>query len=172
MYGPGVLCPSKICQNRKIEVASHECFEIPEQPDLTSICECADLISADPRLTFDLGQAAIRSSTWHLSPEMKRLLKEGKIIFSFISKRLGLSVAVVAAATGTFDKEVPLETRERHCLSLQESPFGNEATKDSLHLRTSPLRRGHFNEQLPLYFPCGPIHCCGRRPLGGRGRLI
>lgn len=101
-------------------------------------------------------------------PQMKQLLKEGKIIFSFISKRLGLSVAV----TGTFDKEVPLETRERHCLSLQESPFGNEATKDSLHQRGSPLRRGHFNEQLPLYFPCGPIHCYGRRRLGGRGRLI
>lgn len=103
---------------------------------------------------------------------MKQLLKEGKIISAVISKRLGLSVAAVAAVTGTFDKEVPLENCERHCLSLQESPFGNEATKDSLHQRGSPLRRGHFNEQLPLYFPCGPIHCCGRRRLGGRGRLI
>lgn len=152
-------------------MAKHE-FEIPELPDLTGISECADLISADPRLTFDLGQAAIRSSTCHLNPEMKQLLKEGKIIFSFIRKRLGLSVAAVGAVTRTFDKEVPLETRERHCLSLQESPFGNEATKDSLHQRGSPLRRGRFNEQLPLYFPCGPIHCYGRRRLGGRGRLI
>lgn len=32
---------------------------------------------------------------------------------------------------GHYGKEVPLETTDRHCLSLQESPFGNEATKDS-----------------------------------------
>lgn len=82
---------------------------------------------------------------------------------------LGLRRVATAAVTGTFDQEVPLETPKRRCLSLQESPFGNEATKDSLHQRGSPLRRGHFNEQLPLYFPCGPIHCCGRRCLGAGG---
>lgn len=35
----------------------------------------------------------------------------------------------VVAVTRAYDKEAPLETSERHCLSLQESPFGNEATK-------------------------------------------
>lgn len=57
-----------------------------------------------------------------------------------------------------------LETSERHlaaCL-FRKSPFGNEATTESPQRRGSRLKRGHFNEQLPLYLPCGPIHCRGR----------
>lgn len=110
---------------------------------------------------------------------MKQLLQEANdqlkkcFLFVFFNQQeAGLGRVAIAAVTRAHDKGVPLETTERHCLSLQESPFGNEATKDSLHQCGSPLRRGHFNEQFPLYFPCGPIHCCGRRCLGGGGRLI
>lgn len=65
-------------------------------------------------------------------------------------------------------EQVPLETTEHHRLSLQKSSFGNEATKDSLHQCGSHLKRGHFNEQVPLYLPCGPIQCSERVCSGGQ----
>lgn len=66
----------------------------------------------------------------------------------------------------------PLETIWIHPLSLQKGLFGNEATKDSLQRFGSCLKRGQFNERLPLWFPCGPIHRCGREFAGGQKSLI
>ena len=77
----------------------------------------------------------------------------------------------IVAVTRVYNKEVPLETTER-LLSLQQSPFGKEASKDSLHQWASALTRGPFNEQFPLYLPSGPIHCCGRRCLGAGAGLL
>jgi len=49
---------------------------------------------------------------------------------------------------------VPLETGEHHHLSLQKSPFGNEATKDSHNVVVS-IEVVLMSPFLPL--PCGPI---------------